>query len=142
MMNAQQPKQQRTVLTADGELQPMDAAEAEPRLDSIYCTQCGTANHVHSRFCRTCGQSLEDQIEDEPTYGVPGRKLKRSELSRLAMQPRPASDPSSAALEILTLLIVGAMVIATWAISANVIIVLGILVAWMVVEMARHGAMK
>lgn len=140
-MSAQQPKQQRTVLTADGELQTLDA-EPITQQASIFCTQCGTANKATSRFCRTCGQSLEDQVEDEPVYQMPGRKQKRSDMRLPAPQPHhPTLTASEAAMEVVTLMIVAALVLA--AVLADAAwVTIPVLIAWMVVEMARHGVMK
>jgi len=140
-MSAQQPKHQRMALTADGELQAVDP-EPTPQQVSIFCTQCGTVNRATSRFCRTCGQSLDDQIEDEPVYAAPGRKLKHSDVRLPTPQPRHQSlTASEAAMEVVTLLIVAGMVLAS-VVAQAAWVAIPILIAWMVVEMARHGVLK
>jgi hypothetical protein len=142
-MSAQQPKHQRMALTADGELQAVDPEPVtQTQQASIFCTQCGTVNWATSRYCRTCGQSLDDQIEDEPVYAVPGRKLKRSDVRLPTPQPGHQSlTASEAAMEVVTLLIVAALVLA--AVLANAAwVTIPILIAWMFVEMARHGVLK
>jgi len=128
------------MLTEDGELQPVAADTPEARISGIFCNQCGTANHAHSRFCRTCGQSLDDQVieDSELTSYVSGRKAKRSELLGAAMQPRAAAvNGWSVFLEVMTLLVVSGMVVAT-SLTHQAWGIVPILIAWVLVEMARH----
>jgi hypothetical protein len=79
-------KSQRTILSEDGELRPADAEtegettspDAHP--SAVFCCNCGTANQAKSQFCRTCGQSLDEQMLNPASldqYAPPASKNKR-----------------------------------------------------------------
>jgi hypothetical protein len=137
-MSAQQPQPKRTILT-DGEL--LEAPDTpEMQVSAVYCSNCGAANRATARFCRTCGESLDEQTpnaDSTHTYGAPGQKLKR----RL----QPVSQPQAAApvnvwsvlLELVTLFFVIGMIATTAHFGSAVPIT--VLVAWILVEAIRHG---
>ncbi len=140
-MSASKP--QRQILTEDGELREADSSiTPESRLSAVYCTNCGTSNRASSRFCRTCGESLDEQMPSDDAIrdvrGI-GRKSKRS-MER-ALQVQPAQSASSMAAEVVILFFVTGMVIASAAITNSVLLPIVILIAWVLVEMARHGVM-
>jgi zinc ribbon protein len=142
-MSAPEPQRQRMILTEDGELREPDesvGSEAQP----IFCTNCGTANRVNSRFCRSCGESLDEQALDpdavQDVHG-PGRKSKHS-MVRVA-QPQPVQQSaSSVAASAIMMIFVAGMVISTAAITNSALLPIVILITWAVVEMARHGVLK
>ncbi len=79
-------KSQRSMLTEDGELRPVDpetgeetaSPEAQPK--AVFCCNCGTANKAQSQYCRNCGQSLEEQLlnpAELDQYAPPEMKNKR-----------------------------------------------------------------
>ena len=141
-MSAPNPQRERMILTEDGELQEADQS-AMPESEPVFCTNCGTANRASSRFCRKCGESLDEQVlEADMVQDVrgSGRKSKRSVERRT--RPQPAQSSSSLAVEAITLVFVAGMVIATAAITDSVFLPIVILFAWMMVEMARHGVIK
>jgi zinc-ribbon domain len=142
-MSVPEPQRQRMILTEDGELREPDpalASEAQP----IYCTNCGTANRVNSRFCRSCGESLDEQVLDQAMLQdarTPGRKSKRSKQVAPRQQPIQASA-SSFAIEAITLFFVTGMVVGTAAITNSALLPIVILIVWGLIEMARHGALN
>jgi hypothetical protein len=148
-------KSQHTVLTADGELRQVDtdtetddqAPSPEARLSAVFCNNCGTANRASSRFCRTCGQSLDEQMVNPASldnYTPP--ELKNKRLAGRSTQTEHAGADQDEALwgrvtvEVVTLLLVGAVLIAS-IIANQGLIVLAVLVGWLLVEMARHGVL-
>jgi hypothetical protein len=139
-----QPQPQRTILTEDGELR--DAADA-PELESstIYCTRCGAANRADSRFCRKCGQSLDEQAVNPASlddYQPPEQKNKRSVGRALSAQALRSASPMSFglfALEIITMIVVVALTI--YFASINLAgVALGVLIAWACIAAARHSS--
>ncbi len=148
-MNAPKPQPQRTILSEDGELQQVDDEQVsapETRLAAVFCTNCGTANPATSRFCRSCGQALDEQVINPASlesYMPPRQKGKRDAP---AQQPAPQPKtplPVLGALvgEIVSLLIMG--VLTVWAVNAGQgVLAVFILVAWFFMEMARRGWMK
>jgi hypothetical protein len=79
-------KSQRTILSEDGELRSVDAetegetTSPDARLSAVFCCNCGTANQARSQFCRTCGQSLDEQVLSAASldqYTPPESKNKR-----------------------------------------------------------------
>jgi hypothetical protein len=137
-------KSQRTILTEDGELRHVDtetddqAATPEARLSAVFCTNCGTANHASSHFCRTCGQSLDEQVVNPASlddYAPPAWKNKRS------------ADQASAAagkviVQVATLIVMGILFIVSIALEQLwiALVVLGV-GGWLIFfQMARHGA--
>jgi zinc-ribbon domain len=144
-MSASKPQRERTILTEDGELREADpSATPESRLAAVYCTNCGTSNRANSRFCRNCGESLDEQVLDSDQVADmrgPGRKSKRSMESRQRAQLVQRGS-SSLAVEALTLIFVTGMVISTAAITGSAFLPIVILIVWAVVEMARHGVMN
>jgi ribosomal protein L40E len=146
-MNAPKP-QQHTLLTEDGELQPADgdqAAMPEARLSAVFCTNCGTANPASSRFCRSCGQSLDEQVINPAsleTYAPPQQKGKRDASARQrSPQPQtPLQVIGSLIGEIVSLLIMGGLVV--WAVNAGQgVLAVFIFVGWFFMEMSRRGWM-
>ncbi len=86
-MSATKP-QPRTILTADGELQAIDAdpeAVLAAQSEAVYCCiHCGTANPASGSYCRTCGHSLDEQMIDADPLGDHSapKKLKRAERQK------------------------------------------------------------
>ena len=146
-------KSQRTILAEDGELRQVDAeaddqaATPEARLSAVFCTHCGTANRANSQFCRTCGQSLDEQVVNPASldeYAPPEQKNKRL-AGRIAQAEHAGTDQDEAmwgrvTVEVVTLLLVGAVLIAS-IIANQGMIVLAVLIGWILVEMARHGVL-
>jgi hypothetical protein len=144
-------KPQRTILTEDGELRHIDtetddqAITPEARLSAVFCTNCGTANQASSRFCRTCGQSLDEQALNPASlddYAPPEQKNKRSAgRTAQARQSWSAQDSvlwGKVTVEVFTMILVGAVLIVS-IIANQGMITLAILIGWLLVEMARHG---
>jgi ribosomal protein L32 len=146
-------KSQRTVLTEDGELRHIDTetddqpATPEARLSAVFCTNCGTANQASSRFCRTCGQSLDEQVVNPASldeYAPPERKNKRL-AGRAAQAEHAGADQDEVmwgkvTVEVFTLLVVGAVLIVS-IIANQGLLVLAVLIGWLLVELARHGVL-
>ena len=146
-MSAQKP-QPRTILTEDGELQQMDdMPESTPdtQLSAVYCTNCGTANPETSHFCRSCGQSLEEQVINPARldrYAPPMQKGKR-DAAALGNSPQgqtvqtPAQIAAMVILDIVSLLIMGGLVV--WTVSAGQgIVAVFMIIAWLIIESQRH----
>ncbi len=141
-------KSRHTVLTEDGELREIEETPATSSQAAVFCTNCGTANHASSRFCRSCGQSLEEQFVNPASldsYAPPQQKGKR-----LAMpEPRSmqASSPSASAtagkviVEVMTMIIMGSLGLAAALTHADGFVIIAILVAWLLIEAVRHGVM-
>ncbi len=99
------PRSQRTVLSDDGELHPVDAetddetAAPDPHPAAVFCCNCGTANQATSRFCRSCGQSLDEQALNPASldqYAPPALKGKRfTDLIAQAGQRTPEDKAAS-----------------------------------------------
>ncbi len=79
-------KSQRAMLTEDGELRPVDADTERDTVtpdalqSAVFCCNCGTANRATSKFCRSCGQSLDEQTLNPASldqYAPPALKNKR-----------------------------------------------------------------
>ncbi len=97
-------RSQRAMLTEDGELRTVaaesdgDASTTETQRSAVFCTNCGTANKATSKFCRTCGQSLDEQALNPASldqYAPPALKNKRfADLIALAGQ-RTSEDKAS-----------------------------------------------
>src|SRR5947209_2574741 len=88
-------------LSDDGELIEEAAAENEV----VYCTNCGAKNQLDSNFCRTCGESLQEQS---------GRAPRKSKLAQQAVDRamQPHADPALIAfVGVIRLAVVGAMAI-------------------------------
>jgi hypothetical protein len=138
-MTAQQPQPQRTILTDDGELHDVHSLP-ETHEATIYCNNCGAANRMSARFCRSCGESLDEQIpvpDDTHTFGAPGQKTKRT------FQPASAPSPApnriniwSVVLEFITLMAVAGMVTTTA--RSGGVLPIAILIAWIIVEGVRY----
>jgi hypothetical protein len=148
-MNAPKSQRQHTVLTEDGELQQADdeqVSSPETSLSAVFCTNCGTANPASSRFCRSCGQSLDEQVINPASlesYAPPRQKGKRdAPAQQPAPQPQtPLQVAASLLGEIVSLLVMG--VLTVWAVNAGQgILAVFILLAWFFMEMARRGWMK
>src|SRR4030042_892444 len=101
---------QRAILGEDGELHDLDDAP-ESRLAPIYCIHCGTANRADGRFCRTCGQSLDEQVVNPASlddYAPPEWKNKRS-VGRAAQTTHLTPQEIAVMIELFTLLVMGAL---------------------------------
>src|SRR5690242_3360295 len=88
-------------LSDDGELIEEAAAENE----MVYCTNCGAKNQPDSNFCRTCGDSLQEQS---------GRAPRKSKLARQAVEMSVQShiDPAVIAfVGVIRLAVVGVLAI-------------------------------
>jgi hypothetical protein len=134
-----QPK--RAILGEDGELHDIvdDAAESSPA--PIYCIRCGTANRADGRFCRTCGQSLDEQAVNPASlddYAPLEWKTKRSER-RVAHVAQMSPQDRALMIEMFSLLVMGALAAVSIA-TGQAWIALVVLFVWFVVEMTRRGA--
>jgi hypothetical protein len=134
-MSASQPRRQRTALSDDGELH--DIPDMPEQSAPIYCTNCGTANRSNSQFCRSCGVSLDDPDLDG-LYVAPQAKHKR-DAAVLVSPQRARFTGASVAVEIVTLICVAGMVSTTARYNSTMLSFV-ILVAWVLVEAIRHGA--
>ena len=134
---------QRTILGEDGELRD---ADAESQLTPIYCIQCGTANRAEGRFCRKCGQSLDEQVVNPASlddYTPPESKNKRSAQRAVSAQSPRSAPPLTfgmVILEIVTMVVMGAL---TYAFASMNLagVALAVLIAWFMIVAARHGAL-
>ncbi len=136
---------QRTILGEDGELRDADADESQ--LTPVYCIQCGTANRAEGRFCRKCGQPLDEQAVNPASlddYTPPEWKNKRS--AQRAVSAKPARSPTAmtfgmVVIEVITLIVMGAL---TYAFASMNLagLALGVLLAWFLMVAARHGALN
>ncbi len=140
-------KSPRTALTEDGELREIDETPASDSQSAVFCTNCGTANHASSRFCRSCGQSLDEQFVNPASldsYTPPQQKGKRLALpeSRLAQDSSPSASATAGKVivEVLTMIIMGSIALAA-VITGSGLVAVAILVAWLLIEMVRHGVM-
>lgn len=146
-MNAPKSKP-RTILTGDGELQDIDAEQVEipaVRPSPVFCNHCGTANQANSRFCRTCGQSLDEQIMDDASdgnYSSP-QKRKRDTLhvESIALAQTAAQVIGMIVSDIIALLILGGLAIWTLNMGQGGITAL-LIIVWFFIESARHGWMR
>jgi hypothetical protein len=136
---------QRTILGEDGELR--DTSDAESQLAPVYCIQCGTANRAEGRFCRKCGQSLDEQTVNPASlddYTPPESKNKRSaqRAAAEAKSPRTAVPMTFGmfVLEVITMVVMGAL---TYAFASMNLagLALAVLLAWFMIVAARHGAL-
>src|SRR5258708_2692880 len=111
-MNLQEARHHKAIIGEDGEL-----LEASPTPDHsaapIYCTQCAAGNRAESRFCRTCGQLLDEQTLAPENQFLPGRK------SKLLFENRRYSGPENqlatvgwVAVEIVTMVMLTGIIIA------------------------------
>ncbi len=129
---------QRAILGEDGELHDNDDA-AESSLAPIYCIRCGTANRADGRFCRTCGQSLDEQTVNPASlddYSPPEWKSKRSER-RVTQTAQLTPQDRALMIEVFTLLIMGVLAAVSIA-TGQTWLALVILFVWFVVQMARR----
>src|SRR5579863_7861731 len=118
-MNAPKP-QPRAILTEDGELQEIDAdsaAKLAVHPSPIFCNHCGTANQANSSFCRTCGQSLDEQMVD-PANLENYSSVQRRKRDDLLRQNVPQGQTTMQAIgsilsDIVSLLIMGGLAIWT-----------------------------
>ncbi len=148
-MSASKSQSKQSILSEDGEL--LHGIETpEPQGKAVFCTNCGSANRDSSRFCRTCGESLEEQIADvDSMYRnvVPGNKEKRSPGWAVQQQPQqqrqatPAMNLWSMCYQLAMLFVMAGLVYYTareglWGVS------LAVLLAWMCVEGFLSGAIK
>jgi type IV secretory pathway TrbD component len=132
-----QPK--RAILGEDGELHDLidDAAETSPA--PIYCIRCGTANRADGRFCRTCGQSLDEQAVNPASlddYAPPEWKTKRSERS-VTQTAQLTPQDRALMIEVFTLLVMGVLAAVSIA-TGQTWLALVILFVWFVAQMTRR----
>jgi hypothetical protein len=140
-MSSNQPQREKAILNADGELHDSDMVGQQ---STLYCIHCGTVNRAEARFCRSCGQSLDDQsVDHEPSHSYLPPELK---AKRTLAQPDehfqrgPMSAPAMA-FSAIRLLFVSGLVIAVYAIGDHAIVLpICILVAWFMVEGFLSGA--
>ncbi len=140
-------KSQNIILSEDGELRSIDAetegesTSPDGHLSTVFCTNCGTANRTNSRFCRSCGQSLDEQAVDPASlddYTPLARKSKRS--ADLATQAGHLTPQESAVMvEIFTLLILGVLGAISIATQQTWIAVV-LLFIWLASKVARRGS--
>jgi hypothetical protein len=138
-------KSQNIILSEDGELRTSDAdteaSSPDAHLPAVFCTHCGTANQANSRFCRTCGQSLDEQ-EVSPAsldnYAPPEWKNKRS-ANRAVEAGHLTPQETAVMIEVMTLLVLG--VLAAIAIATQQTwIALILLLIWVGTKVIRRGA--
>ncbi len=148
-MSAKKPEL-RAILSEDGEFQEIeDRAEEltpEARLSAVFCTNCGTANPSTGHYCRSCGQSLEEQTVQAGSldnYAPPLRKGKRDlSAAHPGVQERPAPTNlqviATTFMDVVTLLVMGGLVF--WTVHAGQgLVAVVIIVCWLFIEAARHG---
>lgn len=152
-MSASKPGRQRSVLTEDGELQEAVNLEVSEQPGAqtapIYCIHCGSANRAEGRFCRKCGQPLDDQAVDPamvpdyiPSVGEKSKRLRKEHAEQPAPTPFAAlMSPQMALVQVFTLIFVGVTVLFSLMAQAPFIAVV-ILLAWFLVEAAWSGALK
>ena len=136
-MNLQEARNHEAIIGEDGEL--LDAAPApDHSATPIYCTQCGAGNRAENRFCRTCGQSLDEQILAPENQFVPRRK------SKLLLENRRYSGPENqlatlgwVAVEIVTMVMMTGIIIALAVTrqGGSIPVVLGV---WFLVALLRR----
>ncbi len=143
-MNAPKP-QPRTVLTEDGELKQIDdqASTPEARLSAVFCTNCGTANPATSHFCRSCGQSLDEQVINPAALESYAPPLQKGKRDAPAMQGAPHEQTASQVagrviIEVIALLVMGAMTVWSASIGLGGLAVC-IVFAWLMAEMLWHN---
>jgi hypothetical protein len=137
---------QRAILGEDGELRDA-AAASESQRAPIYCIQCGTANRAEGRFCRNCGQSLDEQAFNPASlddYLPPEQKNKRLVEHAASVKPShsaPSMTFGMVVIEIVTMIVMGALtyVFASMNLAG---VALGVLMAWFLMVAARHGALN
>jgi ribosomal protein L40E len=132
---------QRAILSEDGELRDLDEA-SESHLAPVYCIRCGTANRADGRFCRTCGQSLDEQAVNPASlddYAPPEWKPKRSDR-RAAQSAHLTPQEIAVMIEVFSLLVMGALAAVSIA-TGQAWIALVVLFVWFVVQMTRRGVM-
>ena len=136
----QMKKPQQVVLTDDGELRSV--AEAQERLSTVYCSQCGTVSRADARFCRNCGQPLDDPALDTG-YLPPEQKAKRSD-PRLAPAPQfnAGMHVLGMIVNVVKLIIVLGAVTFLYIHTNSVVIPIIILLGWAITEGIQAEASK
>lgn len=137
-MNSTKMQRQQTVLTEDGELKEVDVPA--PRVETVYCIHCGTANKSIASFCRNCGQTFEEELESQVGSG---KKIKRFAALENAPIRQVSNTPVS--FKLLKIIIVGTAVtiIATssnssfWGYMLAGLFIIG----WMLTELADAGVL-
>ena len=139
-MNLQEARHHEAIIGEDGEL-----LEAAPTSDHsaapIYCTQCGAGNRAESRFCRTCGQSLDEQILAPENQYLPARKSKLLIENRQDSSGyRPENQLATVgwvAVEIVTMVMMTGIIIALAVTrqGSSIPVVLGV---WFLVALLRR----
>jgi hypothetical protein len=145
MSASKSQRQQQTILTEDGELRE-SIPSAEPQAEPLFCTNCGTANKPSSRFCRKCGQSLDDQVADlDSAYHniAPENKGKRSQSRVMQSTPQAGVQMNlwMMIFQLMMMLVMGALTLFTAQEGlAGVSII--VLFMWFMVEAAIFGVLK
>ncbi len=144
LMSTSKPRS--VILSEDGELRPTDAdtdgetAAPDAHSGAVFCTECGTANRASSRFCRTCGQSLDEQAVNPASlgdYAAPEWKNKRAASS--APQGEHLTQQEMAVMvEVLTLIVLGVLAGISIA-SQQTWIAIILLLIWLVSKISRRG---
>jgi hypothetical protein len=141
-------KPQNVILSEDGELRTSDAdvdtdgevASSDARSSVVFCTHCGTANQDNSRFCRSCGQSLDEQAVSPASlsdYAAPGWKSKRS-ANRAAEAGHLTPQETAVMIEVMTLLVLGVLAAISIA-TQQTWIALVLLLIWVGTKLIRRG---
>src|SRR5258708_5929213 len=138
----------RTILTGDGELQEIDGdspAMLGTQPSAIFCTNCGTANQAHSSFCRSCGQSLDEQMIDAANLEIHTSRQKRKRdglLTENVSQTQSLAQVAGLLIsDIVSMLFMGGLAIWTLTLGQGGITAL-IIIVWFLLEMSRHGWIK
>ncbi|PJF36335.1 MAG: hypothetical protein CUN49_06045 [Candidatus Thermofonsia Clade 1 bacterium] len=121
-------------LEADGELPDLAALEVG---ELLYCTQCGTINPANARFCRKCGDSLEEQQAE--SIG----------LATLTQAKRKKAQPSGsqhnafalATLQVITMFSLGLLSM-TALVFEQAAALIPIILAWFLTEAVRQSSHK
>ena len=136
-------KSQQAILTEDGELRPVDAEPngevSSPEAHAVFCCNCGTANQASSRFCRACGQSLDEQAINPASldeYAPPQWKDKRS-ADRAAHTEHMTPQEIAVMIEVMTLIVFGALA-AVGIATQQTWIALVLAVVWLVVKVFQR----
>jgi hypothetical protein len=126
--------QRKSIITDEGEIRDVSNTQREP---ATYCPQCGTSNRIDSHFCRNCGTALDD---NEIPVSRPVEKSKHAVSQHVQTGP----NIFTMAIEVVTLVMVGAMCLAALIVNSgsSAWLIIPILTGWFMVVGARNGIFK